>query len=317
MAVIGKINSVQSVVSSVKYARDGLDKDTKEIKCVEKDGYNINPDKAEWQIKSTAKAYGKEGGVEGYSMVTSFKQGEITPEKALEVVKKTWIETTKDMNGDFPCAFYVHGNTDNIHVHSVAGAIDPQTGIKLSQHRMWELMKYHSDSICLENGLSVITEKAEKRMDHVEFHLNKKGAYSWKSELKEKIEVAFNPSVKNLEDFKSNLKSLGVKVHDRVRNNEQIFMYEFTGKDNKIHKAKDFKLGGSAYEKQTLNRKAKSLNKSKLGNKEKAKELYGFFNTYNKGAAKEKAEKELAKKIPKPKVIPKPKIVPKMKGLGR
>lgn len=281
MAVIGKINSVGNVTASVKYARDGLDKETKEDKCVASDGYGIDPDVAEWQIKATARAYGKGKGVEGYSIVTSFKEGEISPQKALEVVKETWTRTTKDMNGDFPCAFYVHGNTNNIHVHAVAGAVDPQTGVKLHQKRMWELMKEKSDQVCKEYGLSVIQEKAEKRQDRIEYHLNKQGAYSWKSELKERIEKALTPAVQSVEDFKQNLKALGVELHNRMRKQSPIFMYEFTGKDGKHHKAKDYKLGGTVYERKPLEAKIKSLGKSRVEKAEKAQELSDFFTDFS------------------------------------
>lgn len=42
MAVVGKINSVQSVVASIKYARDGRDKNNGEEKCVGATGYGID-----------------------------------------------------------------------------------------------------------------------------------------------------------------------------------------------------------------------------------------------------------------------------------
>lgn len=281
MAVIGKINSVENVTASVKYARDGLDKDTKEIKCVVSGGYGIDPDVAEWQIKATARAYSKEKGIEGYSIVTSFKEGKISPERALEVVKETWERVTKEMNGDFPCAFYVHGNTDHVHVHAVAGAVDPQTGVKLHQKRMWELMRDKSDEVCREYGLSVVEEKAEKRQDRIEYHLNKQGTYSWKTELKERIEKAFTPAIQSIEDFKQSLRNLGVELHSRMRKQEPIFMYEFTGKDGKQHKAKDFKLGGMAYERQYLENKINSLSKSNSKQSEKAKELSDFFTSFS------------------------------------
>lgn len=253
MAVVGKINSVSSIVASIKYARDGLDRDSKLEKCVASSGYGIDPEYAEWQIKATARAYGKEKGVQGYSMVTSFKEGEISPQEALEVVKETWRRMTGRMNGDFPCAFYVHGNTKHIHVHSVAGAIDPQTGVKLHQKRMWELMTEISDQVCQEHGLSVVTEKTMERADRFECHLRAKGLYSWKEDLKRRIDGAVSRLRGfTIGEFRQRLQDVGVIAHDRKRKNKPIFMYEFVGEDNKQHKIKDYKLGGFSYEYQNI-----------------------------------------------------------------
>lgn len=281
MAVVGRINSVQSVVASIKYARDGLDKETGEVKCVASGGYGIDPNHAEWQLKATARAYGKEKGVQGYSMVTSFKEGEISPQKALEVVQETWERVTAQMNGDFPCAFYVHGNTDHVHVHALAGAIDPQTGVKLHQKKMWELVKTVSDKVCKAHGLSVIAEKTDKRQDRVEYHLNQKGAYSWKSELKSYIEQALTPAVKGLTDFKNNLMAFGVNVHDRMRQGKPIFLYEFVGQDQKTHKIKDFKLGGTAYQREPLLTKIDEWGRDSLDKQQKYDELSAFFKAFN------------------------------------
>lgn len=289
MAVIGKINSVTNVTASVKYARDGLDRQTKELKCVGSDGYGINPDYAEWQIKATAKAYGKQRGVEGYSMVTSFKEGEISPKNALIVVKEAWKRTTREMNGDFPCAFYVHGNTKNIHVHAVAGAIDPQTGVKLHQKRMWELLAEKTNEVCKEVGLSVIADRAEKRQDRFEYHLNKQGAYSWKSELKEVIEQALTSSVRSSENFIANLQALGVQVKHRTRQGEPIYLYEFVGQDGKTHKAKDYKLGGTAYERQHLLEKIQEVVRSTSDEQEKLEAFSAFFKSARESHLQQKA----------------------------
>lgn len=291
MAVVGKINSVQSVVASIKYARDGRDKDNGEEKCVGSTGYGIDPDYAEWQIRATARAYGKEKGVQGYSMVTSFKEGEISPQEALEVTQEAWLRTTREMNGDFPCAFYVHGNTNHIHVHAVAGAIDPQTGVKLHQKKMWELLADKTNEVCREHNLSVIAEKTEKRQDRVEFHLNQRGTYSWKTDLKERIEKAMTPALQNVKDFKANLQQLGVTLHDRMRQGEPIFLYEFLGKDHKNHKIKDFKLGGTAYQRQPILEKIKDKSNIKASDIDQANDLSSFFRSFSASVEKERARK--------------------------
>ncbi|WP_153056682.1 relaxase/mobilization nuclease domain-containing protein, partial [Streptococcus suis] len=89
-------------------------------------------------------------------------------------------------------------------------------------------------------------DRAEKRQDRFEYHLNKQGAYSWKSELKEYVEQALTSSVRSSEDFIANLQALGVQVKHRTRQGEPIYLYEFVGQDGKTHKAKDYKLGGTA-----------------------------------------------------------------------
>lgn len=268
MAVVSKIETVRNVIASVKYAKDGRDKKTKEEKCVYIGGYQIDPNNAIYQIRVTAKAFGKENQkVQAYSLITSFNGQEVTPEQAIQITKEAWERSTKLMNGCFPCAFYVHGNTDNIHVHQIVGAIDGQTGVKLHQKQMWRLVAEQTNEVCKAHDLSVIKEVANERKDRVEFHETK---YSWKTDLKDRINQAMDKTLSQINcsigQFRQSLSELGVKIHDRNHRvntkieftgngeaetewkNQVIFMYEFTGKDKKKHKLKDYKLGGENYE---------------------------------------------------------------------
>ncbi|AUS70620.1 relaxase/mobilization nuclease domain-containing protein [Lactococcus lactis] len=268
MAVVSKIETVKNVIASVKYAKDGKDKTTKEEKCVYMGGYKIDPNNAIYQIRATAKAFDKENQkVQAYSLITSFKGQEVTPEQAMQLTKEAWKRSTKIMNGDFPCAFYVHGNTDNIHVHQIIGALDGQTGLKLHQKQMWRLIADKTNEVSKEQGVSVIKEIANERKDRVEFHETR---YSWKTDLKERINQAMDKTMSQINcsigQFRKSLLELGVKIHDRNHRvntkteftgngeantewkNQAIFMYEFTGKDKKKHKLKDYKLGGENYE---------------------------------------------------------------------
>lgn len=287
------------MVASIKYARDGRDKNNGEEKCVGATGYGIDPNYAEWQIKAVAKAYGKEKGVQGYSMVTSFKEGEISPQNALKVTQEAWLRTTREMNGDFPCAFYVHGNTKHIHVHAVAGAIDAQTGVKLHQKRMWELLAEKTNEVCKEVGLSVVSDRAEKRQDRFEYHLNQQEAYSWKSELKGLLEQALTSHVTSGDDFIANLQALGVQVKHRKRQGEPIYLYEFLGKDGKHHRTKDYKLGGTAYERRYLLAKIKEVVLSTDKEQEKLEAFSDFFRSAREAhlqyKAYEKAMREQAR----------------------
>lgn len=269
------ITTTGSVRASFRYAKDGKDRETGQDKCIAMSGYKIDPNNAHYQIKATAKAYGKENQkVQAYNIVTSFKGQEVSPEKALQVAKEAWQRATKHMNGDFPCAFYVHGNTENIHVHALAQAIDPATGTKLHQKQMWRLIAEKTDQVCLEQGLSIVQDKALERQDRMEYHLNqgKNPKYSWKTDLKERINTAmertFEQAACSLELFKQKMQEVGVKIHERNHRvlaepvkftdngqtaptkweTQAIFMYEFEGKDQKKHKAKDYKLGGINYE---------------------------------------------------------------------
>ncbi|WP_407350099.1 relaxase/mobilization nuclease domain-containing protein [Lactococcus garvieae] len=313
MAVVSKIETVKNVIASVKYAKDGKDKTTKEEKCVCMGGYQIDPNNAIYQIRATAKAFGKENQkVQAYSLITSFKGQEVTPEQAVQITKEAWERSTNLMNGDFPCAFYVHGNTDNIHVHQIIGAIDGQTGLKLHQKQMWRLVADKTNEVCKEHDLSIIKEVANERKDRVEFHEMK---YSWKTDLKERINQAMDKTLSQINCsigyFRQSLSDLGVKIHDRNHRvntqteftgngeaktewkNQVIFMYEFVGKDKKKHKLKDYKLGGENYEQAVI---SADIKKQQLIYGQRESDLSWLTGRGERVEQEQRASRELAKR---------------------
>ena len=64
-------------------------------------------------MRDTKEATGKTGGVGYYHMILSFKPGEITPEKALEIAK----EFAEEHLPGFETVIAVHTDKKHVHCH--------------------------------------------------------------------------------------------------------------------------------------------------------------------------------------------------------
>ena len=67
-----------------------------------------------------------------------------------------------------------------------------------------------SDELCLENGLSVVTEPAEKGKHYAEWNAEKTGT-SWKKKLKEEIEKAV-PLCTSFEQLVNHMEQTGYEI---------------------------------------------------------------------------------------------------------
>lgn len=278
----------KSVSGSVKYARDGKDRETHETKAIAQSGIGIDPANAEYQLRATAKAYGKTERRQAFNVVTSFEGKDISAEQALDVVREAYMSAQRQFNGSFPVALYVHGNTTNIHVHAVIGAIDASTGKKFKVFKPRNIIALETDKACLRRGLPVISATAETlteianetgksvdelsqlitgnvedRSNRAESQLEARGEYSWLGDLKERIQGALEGTVLSsrlsLRQFKAELAKGGVEARERASK----FTYIFKDKTNKQRKVRENRLGGAYYEKETIERTLNELSESR------------------------------------------------------
>lgn len=146
------------------------------------------------------------GSILAQHIVQSFRPGEVTPEQALEIGRETAQQMLK---GKYQYVLSVHLDQDHIHCHMIVN------NISMDNFRSFEyqenqnkkarehLMKI-SDTVCRENGLSVIANpELGKGKSHYEWDMNRQGL-SWKAKLK----FAIDDAIMNSDSFSDFLETL-------------------------------------------------------------------------------------------------------------
>lgn len=148
--------------------------------------------------------------------VQSFKPGEITPERALEVGEE---HCEKFLKGEYQYFLAVHIDKSHVHLHVIFNNCNMYDYKTFETHedqgckkeRAWKKLFDLSDEICKRHHLSVIQhpelQKGKKRW---EWELDKQGL-SWKSKLKRAIDEVVKHSV-DFEDFLAKCADYGVIV---------------------------------------------------------------------------------------------------------
>lgn len=151
------------------------------------DGFGCTPETAALQFEMTKKNFLKENGILGFHIIQSFSPGEVNYETAHKIGMEL-AEKIFDGKFQFVCA--THIDRGHVHNHIIANSVSFENGDKFlsKRHTMYDIRNF-SDELCLENGLSVITEPKEKGRSQYEHSLDKKGK-SWKSLLRKNIDKA-------------------------------------------------------------------------------------------------------------------------------
>ena len=79
------------------------------------------------QMQQTKAYWGKTDGRQGYHIIISFQEGEVTPETAMKVIE----QFVKEYLGDrFEAVYSVHDNTNHVHGHIVFNSVSCLDGKK-------------------------------------------------------------------------------------------------------------------------------------------------------------------------------------------
>lgn len=148
--------------------------------------------------------------------IQSFKPGEITPERALEVGEEL---CEKFLKGEYQYYLAVHVDKAHVHLHVIFNNCNMYDYKTFETHedqgskkeRAWKKLFDLSDEICKRHHLSVIQHpelgKGKKRW---EWMLDQEGL-SWKTKLKKAIDQVVMNS-ENFEDFLAKCADYGVLV---------------------------------------------------------------------------------------------------------
>ena len=87
-------------------------------------GMNCQPDTALRQMMDTKKAFGKVDKRQGYHLIISFKEGEVSPDTAYEITQRFVKEY---LGRQYEAVYCVHDNTDHIHAHIIFNGVESGT----------------------------------------------------------------------------------------------------------------------------------------------------------------------------------------------
>ena len=148
--------------------------------------------------------------------IQSFKPGEVTPERALEIGKEL---CEKFLKGEYQYFLAVHTDTDHIHLHCIFNNVSMWNGRTFETNmnqgkvkdRAWKKLRDLSDEVCQRHKLSVVKHpETSKGKSHWEWDMERQGL-SWKAKLKNAIDMVIKES-DNFEDFLEKCKAHGILV---------------------------------------------------------------------------------------------------------
>lgn len=177
-------------------------------------GINCSKQNAYSEMIAVQRRFGVRGKVVGYHGIQSFKEGEVTPERAFEIGKAT----ARQMWGEkYQVLVTVHLNTDNVHCHFVVNPVSFKDGTKfqnkIGDHK--ELRRV-SDAICREYGLSVLeNSKFYSKGKKKEYWVHNVGKKTHRDYLREDVEYCLSFATTPRE-FENQLYALGYTL-DPVR----------------------------------------------------------------------------------------------------
>lgn len=148
------------------------------------------------------------GNTLGRHLIQSFSPDETTPEQAHEIGKQL---AEKHLKGEYAYVMTTHVDRNHIHNHFVWCAVNLKTHNRYhSNKRSYHEIQDLSDSLCRENGLSVIEVKSGKRgKSRFEYDRTKQG-----NSYKEKLRIAIDIAALKANTFEEFLQLLAAQGYE-------------------------------------------------------------------------------------------------------
>ena len=187
-----KTTKPRSLEEAVDYA---LNRDKTESVCFET-GLSCLCETAFADMKENVQRWHKTGGVQGYHLVQSFAEGEVTPELAHQI----GVELADQLlDGRYQAVVTTHLNTRHIHNHIVWCAVALDNGRKYHSNAKsyYTEVRARSDALCRQYGLSVIeTERSQQSSQpYAEWQAGQTGQPTWRSLIRQDVDDAIARSL--------------------------------------------------------------------------------------------------------------------------
>ncbi|MCI7192901.1 relaxase/mobilization nuclease domain-containing protein [bacterium] len=182
-----KTTKLTSLEEAVDYA---LNRDKTESVCFET-GLSCLCETAFSDMKENVQRWHKTSGVQGYHLVQSFAEGEVTPELAHQI----GVELADQMlGGRYQTVVTTHLNTRHIHNHIVWCAVAFDNGRKYHSNARsyYTEVRAKSDALCRQYGLSVIeTPESERgKRQYAKWQAEANGQPTWRTAIRMDVDEA-------------------------------------------------------------------------------------------------------------------------------
>lgn len=143
---------------------------------------------------ATKERFHKSGGVQGYHLIQSFAEGEVTPELA-HLIGQELAEQL--LQGKFEAVITTHLNTRHYHNHIVFNSVSMVDGHKYhsNSRSYYEDVRKISDGLCRKYELSVIQTTGGKGMHYAQWQSEQEGRPTWRTgirmDIREVVQISF------------------------------------------------------------------------------------------------------------------------------
>lgn len=184
-----KTTKLTSLEEAVDYA---LNRDKTESVCFET-GLSCLCETAFADMKENVRRWHKTGGVQGYHLVQSFAEGEVTPELAHQIGVEL---ADRLLSGRYQAVVTTHLNTCHIHNHIVWCAVALDNGRKYHSNARsyYTEVRARSDALCRQYGLSVIeTPESERgKRQYAKWQAETSGQPTWRTAIRMDVDEAIS-----------------------------------------------------------------------------------------------------------------------------
>ena len=168
-----------SLEAAIDYAMNR----TKTEQAVFEDTIGCTNENAYEDMLATKKRFHKMGGVEGYHLVQSFAEGEVTPELAHLIGQEL---ADRLLKGQFEVVITTHLNTRHYHNHIVWNSVSMVDGHKYHSNAKsyYTEIRKISDDLCRKYGLSIIESNQKKSIPYVQWKAEQEGKPTWRMAIR-------------------------------------------------------------------------------------------------------------------------------------
>lgn len=174
---------------------------------------NCQPGFAYQQMVGTKELFHKTDKRQGYHMIISFEEGEVTADLAFEIVGEF---VRQYLGRDYEAVYVIHDNTAHIHGHIIFNSVSFSTRKKY-RYEKGDWAKYIqpiTNSLCSRYGLSTITIEEDQALAHdnyEEWRERKDGRFVWSDMICRDLDICI-AQASDFEEFMDLLSEKGYEI---------------------------------------------------------------------------------------------------------
>ena len=174
---------------------------------------NCQPGYAYQQMIGTKELFHKTDKRQGYHLIISFEEGEVTADQAFDIVGEF---VRQYLGKEYEAVYVIHDNTAHIHGHIIFNSISFVTGKKY-RYEKGDWAKYIqpiTNALCSKYGLSTITIEDDQALAHdsyPEWREHKDGRFVWSDMICRDLDASI-AQASSFEEFLRILTDKGYEV---------------------------------------------------------------------------------------------------------